>query len=251
MKKNFLRLFVFSFGLILFLSCRKSTSAVEDFNTNLNVESYSKQLMSDTNFSKFVNDFSTALLNLKSISVNNYSSSNTGVSVIDQSLAETYKKEIEKSIAIFASQNSKFFYLTKVNREAVFSYIESNVTNSDYQKNNRNTVTPLLIVNDQLVDKMYNSSALSQTKISLNSGNIKQVNKLSTRYVIGCALATLGSALSSYGDALDDIKYVMRQGFTGIALINMAVDILAGASPWWKVASIAIGFGACLYTGMD
>ncbi len=254
-KRNFLRLttIVLSFGLLLFLGCRKSYSpSVEDINTNLNVESYSKSLMSDTNFSKFVNDFSTALINLRGISAFDNSSPTGGVSVSDVSLAESYKKDISKSIAIFASKNPRFFYLSKENREAVFAYIESNVTNSDFQNNNREIVTPLLLVNDKLVDRIYNSRNSNISVNSLNSRSGKQtVNKLTTNYVIGCALAAIGGALLSYGDAINDIKYVMTQGFTGMALVNMAIDILGAASPWWKVAGIALGFGGCLLTAID
>ena len=50
---------------------------------------------------------------------------------------------------------------------------------------------------------------------------------------------------------IEDVAYLITQGFSGTALINSAIDLIKNASPWWKVASIIIGFGGCLATSIE
>jgi hypothetical protein len=109
---------------------------------------------------------------------------------------------------------------------------------------------PLHSINNKLVLLLTKESVI---KIASNNSEMFEIKQLTltTNYVIGCALAAIGGALLSYGDAINDIQYIITQGFTGVALLNAALDILKNASPWWKVAGIALGFGGCLLTAVD
>jgi hypothetical protein len=164
--------------------------------------------------------------------------------------AQIHHQEFLNSIANFASTNPNFFMLSLKNRESVFEYMQKYISNFMIRDFEMGLNVPFYTINNKLVILLKNESGI---KVHSNSSEIfeKRQLKLTTNYIIGCALAAIGGALLSYGDAINDIQFIITQGWTGIALANAAIDILKNASPWWKVAGIALGFGGCLLTAID
>jgi hypothetical protein len=75
----------------------------------------------------------------------------------------------------------------------------------------------------------------------------KKVLRISDDEIIDCAIQTALAALGGYGEALNDIGILLRGGISTKLLINMGIDILKKASPWWKVATIVLTFTVCIY----
>jgi hypothetical protein len=236
-KFSFTWLLLLCFGLIF--SCKKVNSTHhQDVNIGFNVELYSNSLMSDSNFFNFLENTSIALIKFKLV-----------VSTSEIS-AQIHHTEFLNSIANFASTNPSFFMLNIKNRESVFEYLQMYISNFMIRDFEMGLNLPLYTINNKLRILFKN-----ETRIKVYSSNSeifeKRSLKLTTNYIIGCALAAIGGALLSYGDAINDIQFIITQGWTGIALANAAIDILKNASPWWKVAGIALGFGGCLLTAID
>ncbi len=225
--------------LLLTFSCAKiNPSPTKDINIGFNVELYSSSLMADSNFQLFLESTSTALIKSNLITSRNNIS------------AKIHQQEFLSAIAKFASTNSSFFMLNLTNRASVFKYLQNYISNFMILDFEMGLDVPLHSINNKLVLLLTKESVI---KIASNNSEMFEIKQLTltTNYVIGCALAAIGGALLSYGDAINDIQYIITQGFTGVALLNAALDILKNASPWWKVAGIALGFGGCLLTAVD
>lgn len=236
---KFISTWFFMLCLVLAFSCTKVNSTHhQDINIGLNVELYANSLMSDSNFLHFLENSSEAL-----IKFNHDASSN-------KLFAQIHHQEFLNSIANFASTNPNFFMLSLKNRESVFEYMQKYISNFMIRDFEMGLNVPFYTINNKLVILLKNESGI---KVHSNSSEIfeKRQLRLTTNYIIGCALAAIGGALLSYGDAINDIQFIITQGWTGIALANAAIDILKNASPWWKVAGIALGFGGCLLTAID
>jgi hypothetical protein len=204
-----------------------------------NVHDLALKLMSDRGFVSFMNDFTYTNYKIRT-SIEPDSENPDGFVFLDEAQAEERREQQINAWALFADTNKDFFLLTKEEQIELVNYVREAWRSPEFREQNPDAIAPL---NEMGI-------ALAET---LNSGGRTGMvsARITANELIGCALGALGSALGSYGDAIDDIRYIITQGWSGSALISAAASIIKNASPWWKVASVAIGFGACLWGVAD
>lgn len=152
---------------------------------------------------------------------------------LDEREAETRRDNIINSFAVYSSTNTDFIMLSNDQQTQVMNYITESWQSAEFREANPDVVAPLLTAGAEIIESIPEIASSPTARIT-------------TAGVVGCAIGVLSSALSSYGDAIDDIRYLVTQGFSGGALISAATSIIRHASPWWKVFSIAIGFVGCI-----
>jgi hypothetical protein len=107
----------------------------------------------------------------------------------------------------------------------------------------------LISVNDLLLN---NSTLSNQQKFKILDAEFRnKSSEITSKVIISCAIATLIGAIGYYQSAIDDIAYIMTQGFTGVTLFSLAFDIVKNATPWWKAAAILVSFGACILPSIE
>ncbi|MBA4259777.1 MAG: hypothetical protein C0446_11490 [Chitinophaga sp.] len=237
---------------VFFVSCDKNEATkIEDINKNFSVENYSKKMMIDTSFVKLVKKYSSSLYEVNSLVKVDPSSTN-GFSTSNLIQIEKSTDNMSMAIANFVIERKSFFLLTENNRNQVLHYIQTAIKSTDFRIENPELVAPLLKVNKELNNQIeLHKNVREITSNSLNSpANIK-AKEITTNEFIGCAISALSSALGSYGNAIGDIRYLITQGWSGAALFDAALSIIKHASPWIKVASVALGFGGCIWGVAD
>ena len=85
----------------------------------------------------------------------------------------------------------------------------------------------------------------SITRVHLTTPIIAQ--KLNKEDILECAVAALAGVIGSYGDTINDVRKILRSGISMSLAIDLSLNLIQNASPWWKVGSIALSFAACLY----
>ena len=105
--------------------------------------------------------------------------------------------------------------------------------------------------NDQVVEliEKLNINEISNKNIRTysNSTNAIISLKLNKEDVLECAVGALTGIISGYGDTINDIRKILRSGISMSLAIDLSLNLIQNASPWWKVGSIALSFAACLY----
>lgn len=105
--------------------------------------------------------------------------------------------------------------------------------------------------NKQIVDliEKLNTNNLSNDKFRTYSNvtNIIKVQKSNSEDILECAVGALAGVIGSYGDTINDIRKILRSGISIRLAIDLSLDLIQNASPWWKVGSIALSFAACMY----
>lgn len=105
--------------------------------------------------------------------------------------------------------------------------------------------------NDQIVEliEKINTNEISNKNIRTysNSTNAIISLKLNKEDVLECAVGALTGIISGYGDTINDIRKILRSGISMSLAVDLSLNLIQNASPWWKVGSIALSFAACLY----
>ena len=249
----------FNYGIILgviaiailtstiLISCNKNANKQDDINANLDVVSYSVQLMNDTSFANFMQSYTLNLYKLKSVAFDD-NGIKSNLNKNDSLLAIGYNNNILSAITIFMNSNRSFFLLSPDNMSKVTNYISSSLNSSEYIKNNPFVVAKLLSV-DNIVRNELKSSNASLIQVQ-SYGLIKNApTRVSSNLIIGCAIGTLVGAALAYESAINEIIGLFGKGWSVSGIMSIALDILQNAGPWWKAGAIAIGFGACVYAG--
>ena len=93
--------------------------------------------------------------------------------------------------------------LNLTNRASVFKYLQNYISNFMIQDFEMGLDVPLHSINNKLVLLLTKESVI---KIASNNSEMFEIKQLTltTNYVIGCALAAIGGALLSYGDAINE-----------------------------------------------
>jgi hypothetical protein len=208
-------------------------------------------MMIDTSFTKLIKKYSSSLYEVNSLVQVDPSSTN-GFSTSNLNLIEKSNENMSMAIATFVIERKSFFLLTENNRNQVLHYIQTAIKSQNFRIENPDLVAPLLKVNTELNNRIkLHKNVPEITSNSLNSSSNIKAKEITTNEFIGCAISALSSALGSYGNAIGDIRYLITQGWTGAALFDAALSIIKHASPWFKVASVALGFGGCLWGVAD
>lgn len=232
MKKNFLSVLL-AFGILVCLSivfdaCSKSGIYESHVESENNIQHVSESILKDSSFTNLVNDFISEYSKISSIN-------------IDSNLIRQSNERLAKSLIQFIIIQKEYNNLNAIEKKKVLQFMSDSLKSNTY-----------LVSNPGIQSNMSNLKTISITnEFGVNStyGKIKSF-KINEDDIINCCINTAINALSFYGDELSDVYTLMRGGTPLNLLIDMGIDILKNASPWWKVGLITIEFSRCLYLKM-
>lgn len=214
----------------LLTACSKESTLVEpnlaNGNTAVTIESIADNILTDSLFVNLVRDFDNEAKKVQTLK-------------LDSQLVINSNELLMKSMLTFFTNQKDYKNLNSVNKLKVLNYISESVKSKTYLEQHPDIISLYkkdLIAN--LENRIFSNSMISENKKTM---------RISDEEIIDCAIQTALAALSGYGEALDDIGILLRGGLNGTLLINMGMDILKKASPWWKVATIVLTFTLCIY----
>lgn len=144
-----------------------------------------------------------------------------------------------KSLVTFFINQRDYKNLNSVDKLKALNYISESVKSKTYLEQHPTIISLYKKdLNSSIENRIFSNSIMDENKKTM---------RISDEEIIDCAIQTALAALSGYGEALDDIGILLRGGLSGKLLINMGMDILKKASPWWKVATIVLTFTVCIY----
>lgn len=101
----------------------------------------------------------------------------------------------------------------------------------------------------KLFIEKINTIKINERVLRIYSNNTSRniVQQINSEDIIECAIGALANGIASYGEIFKDIRSIIRSGVSTSLAIDLTLDLIRNASPWWKVGSIVLSFGACLY----
>jgi hypothetical protein len=216
------------FTLFLFTSCSKNIELQQDYKTTNKSEIVNK-IITDSNFYQLIYTYISESDKI-------YSDTNN-VDIIQQS-----NKKLNLALSQFLTHNPSFVLLSQGERMMILK----SVTDS-FKLKSQFMIHP----NDQLVNliEKLNTNKMSNKEIRTYSNSYSSViaQKLNKEDVLECAVGALFGIISGYTDTINDIRKLLRSGMSMSLVIDLSLNLIENASPWWKVGSIALSFAACLY----
>jgi hypothetical protein len=216
-------------GTLLAACSKESTTAETDLALNnkvVNIESIADNILTDSLFVNLVRDFDSEAKKVQSLK-------------LDSQLVINSNELLMKSMLTFFTNQRDYKNLNSVNKLKVLNYISESVKSKTYLEQHPDIISLYKKnLSANLENRIFSNSMISENKKTM---------RISDEEIIDCAIQTALAALSGYGEALDDIGILLRGGLNGTLLINMGMDILKKASPWWKVATIVLTFTLCIY----
>lgn len=229
-------------------SCQKNVNEDNLLDANKSIASSAEKLMQDDYFNELVKSYTLVSEEVGNLNINdftNYASIDTNSKI---QLTRIHAS-LSSSFANFFVNNPGFIQETKEKRFLILKYIQDSISSESYRLGHP-TIVNKLVSTDNSIVKVLNAQPVKAIKTFGTELRIKS-NKVSINLVLGCAIGSLMSGLSSYENAIQDIVYLVTQGITGSALFSMAFDVVKNASPWWKVASILVTFGSCVLPSIE
>ena len=165
-----------------------------------------------------------------------YSDTNN-VDIIQQS-----NKKLNVALSRFLSHNHSFVFSSQDERMMILkSVADSFMVKSQFMNHPNDQVV-------ELIEKL-NTTKISKSEIRTysNASSSIIVQRVSREDVLGCAVAALAGVIGSYGDTINDVRKILRSGISMSLAIDLALNLIQNASPWWKVGSIVLSFAGCLY----
>ena len=216
-------------GTLLAACSKESTTAETNLAVNnkvVNIESIADNILTDSLFVNLVRDFDNEAKKVQSLK-------------LDSQLVINSNELLMKSIVTFFINQRDYKNLNSVDKLKALNYMSESVKSKTYLAAHPNIISLYKKdLSSNLENRIFSNSMISENKKTM---------RISDEEIIDCAIQTALAALSGYGEALDDIGILLRGGLSGTLLINMGMDILKKASPWWKVATIVLTFTVCIY----
>jgi hypothetical protein len=214
----------------LLTACSKESTLVEpnmaNGNTAVTIESIADNILTDSLFVNLVRDFDNEAKKIQLLNS-------------DSQLVISSNELLMNSIVTFFINQRDYKNLNSVDKLKALNYISESVQSKTYLAAHPNIIS---------LYKKDNSATIGDRIFSnANMDENKKVLRISDEEIIDCAIQTALAALGGYGEALNDIGILLRGGISTKLLINMGIDILKKASPWWKVATIVLTFTVCIY----
>lgn len=214
------------FIVLLVSSCSKNNENQQVYKTTNQKEIVNK-IINDSNFYQLVYTYVT-----ESDKIN---SDTNNVDLIKQS-----NKKLNFTLSRFLIHNPSFVFASQDERIMILkSVTDSFKLKSQFMNHPNNQVI-------ELIEKL-NTNKISNKEIRTYSNSAIKSQKINAEDVIGCAIAALASVIGSYGDTINDVRKILTSGISMRLAIDLSLDLIQSASPWWKVASIALSFAGCLY----
>jgi len=216
------------FTVLLFSSCSKNIEQQQDYQTTNQSEIVNK-IITDSNFYQLIYTY-------VSESDKIYSDTNN-VDIIKQS-----NKKLNLALSRFLTHNPSFVLLSQGERMMILKSVADSFKLKSQFMNHPNHQ----VVN--LIEKL-NTNKMSDKEIRTYSNSYSSIiaQKLNKEDILECAVGALAGVIGSYGDTINDVRKILRSGISMSLAIDLSLNLIQNASPWWKVGSIALSFAACLY----
>lgn len=216
-------------GTLLAACSKESTTAEPNLALNnkvVNIESIADNILTDSLFVNLVRDFDNEAKKIQLLNS-------------DSQLVINSNEVLMKSLVTFFINQRDYKNLNSVDKLKALNYISESVKSKTYLEQHPTIISLYKKdLNSSIENRIFSNSIMDENKKTM---------RISDEEIIDCAIQTALAALSGYGEALDDIGILLRGGLSGKLLINMGMDILKKASPWWKVATIVLTFTVCIY----
>jgi hypothetical protein len=215
------------FTLLLFSSCSKNNEEQIIYQTNQS--EIVNKIITDSNFYQLIYTYISESDKI-------YSDTNN-VDIIQQS-----NKKLSHVLSQFLIHNPSFVLLGQGERMMILkSVTDSFKLKSQFMNHPNDQVVSL--IEKLKIKKMSNKEI--RTYSNGYSSIIAQ--KLNKEDILECAVGALFGIISGYTDTINDIRKLLRSGMSMSLVIDLSLNLIENASPWWKVGSIALSFAACLY----
>jgi len=215
------------FTLLLFSSCSKNNEEQIIYQTNQS--EIVNKIITDSNFYELIYTYISESDKI-------YSDTNN-VDIIQHS-----NKKLSHALSQFLTHNPSFVLLGQGERMMILKSVTDSFKLKSQFMNHPN---------DQLVNliEKLNTNKMSNKEIRTYSNSYSSViaQKLNKEDVLECAVGALFGIISGYTDTINDIRKLLRSGMSMSLVIDLSLNLIENASPWWKVGSIALSFAACLY----
>jgi hypothetical protein len=223
-----LSLAVSLFILLLISSCSKNKEE-QLVHQRMNQSEIVNKIITDSNFYQLIYTYISESDKIRT--------DTTNVAMIEES-----NKKMNSALSRFLIHNPSFVFASQDERMIVLKSVTDSFKLKSQFLNHPNDQ----VIN--LIEKL-NTNEISNKNIRTYSNSTKAIisQKLNAEDVIGCAVAALAGVLGSYGDTINDVRKIIRSGISIRLAIDLSLDLIQSASPWWKVGSIALSFAACLY----
>jgi hypothetical protein len=215
------------FTVLLLSSCSKKEE--QQVYQTTNQSEIVNKIITDSNFYQLIYTY-------VSESDKIYSDTNN-VDIIQQS-----NKKLNVALSRFLSHNRSFVFSSQDERMMILkSVADSFMVKSKFMNHPNDQVVGLI--------EKLNTTIISKSEIRTysNASSSIKVQRVSREDVLGCAVAALAGVIGSYGDTINDVRKILRSGISMSLAIDLALDLIQNASPWWKVGSIVLSFAGCLY----
>lgn len=217
--KSYLLLIIIAFSLG---SCSKNETILHISDAD-KVQTATLSILQDNNFLNILHSLTEQSLLLKE---NN----------LDTITLERLNNKLARTIVNFSLFNPHFNELSVNEKKQVLENILSSENNKALLLNNVEISNNLNLL----------SSTFKSSKITTN-GLTNKSFKVTREEIIDCLITTAFSILVNYGKELTDIGILFRGGAPINLIIEIGVDLIKKASPWWTVAALVGQFGYCLY----
>lgn len=222
-------LFIFTLSILLSVSsCRKDIEDQQVYKTANHSEIVHK-IIKDSNFYQLIYLYITESDKIL-LDTNN-------VSIIQQS-----NQTFNLALSRFLINNPSFVFSSHDERRIILQSVADSFKSKSQLMHHPNK---------QIVDliEKLNINNLSNDKFRTYSNvtNVIKVQKSNSEDILECAIGALAGVIGSYGDTINDIRKILRSGISMRLAIDLSLDLIQNASPWWKVGSIALSFAACMY----
>jgi hypothetical protein len=157
-------------------------------------------------------------------------------------MIEESNKKLNLALSHFLIHNQSFVFASQDERMMILKSVTDSFKLKSQFMNHPNDQVVVLI-------EKLNKNKISNSEIRTysNASSSIKAQRVSREDVLGCAVGALAGVISSYGDTINDVRKILRSGISMSLAIDLALDLIQNASPWWKVGSIALSFAGCLY----
>lgn len=225
------------------VSCNK----IEGVGTSNKIAQYdlkiiAKKVILDTTFANF---YESAALDL-------YTNQNlAGFKSIDSATGNIQHKKLILDLVKFIIHNPVILDMNNEDRIQLIEEIRNYAKSSEFKINHIKQMDYLNSKTNNIIN-YYNKISTNKNVIksyAVSERNIKSF-KLSEDEAYDCLFLVASAVIGSYGKELEKIMK-LRKTLTLEAFASAAIGIIAAASPWYKVASVALSFAPCIRDFID
>lgn len=239
---------VTSIAIILLSACSKAFPKKVNPENLLNVKEFAEKLILDDEFQLLLKSINTGTMQLNQLEIYNLNDINKIDSATKIEITHVVEK-FKGDLVNFLINHESFVRQNHIDRIKILEFIKDSILSTSYLEDKSHISMQQISANNLLLN---NSTLSNQQKFKTLDAKLRnKSSEITSKVIISCAIGTMIGAIGYYQSAIDDIAYIMTQGFTGATLFSLAFDIVKNATPWWKAAAILVSFGACVLPSIE